>query len=191
MLKSTSIHDSPEASHYTAAAHASRARWFLVFTKPASESLAKLHLERQRYKVYYPRVLVGSLRGDRWVERIASLFPRYLFLHIDPDKQSLAPVRSTAGVAKVVQFGSEPAVVPNHVIDALIWTADPHSGLHRLQRNVLRSGAGVQVLGGALAGLEGVFEREVGEERVSILLSLLGRSISVRVSARFVAPSCV
>src|SRR4030095_2041604 len=95
-------------------------RWFLVLTRPASEQLAKTNLERQGYRVYYPRLLRPSLQRGRWVERVVSLFPRYLFLQLDAARQSLAPVRSTLGVANLVRFGSEARVVPDAIVDDLM-----------------------------------------------------------------------
>ena len=56
---------------------------------------------------------------------------------------------------------------------------------------LLTSGSGVKITMGAFDGLEGIFEREAGAERVIVLLKLLGRDTSVRVPARFVIPSQV
>ncbi len=38
-------------------------------------------------------------------------------------------------------------------------------------------------------GVEGVLECEAGNDRVQVLLNLLGRDVSVRVPAGFVVPS--
>jgi transcription antitermination factor NusG len=61
--------------------------------------------------------------------------------------------------------------------------------LHRLESRALRRGSPVSIVGGAFDGLEGIFEREEGEERSVILLSLLGRSTPVRLHPRFVVPA--
>jgi hypothetical protein len=45
------------------------------------------------------------------------------------------------------------------------------------------------VIGGAFAGLDGIFEREAGEERCIVLLSLLGRGTPVHVSSRMLVPA--
>jgi transcriptional antiterminator RfaH len=167
-------------------------RWFLVFTKPSGESVAEAHLERQGYSVYYPRMLRPSLHRGRWVDRIVSLFPRYLFVHVDTARQVLAPVRSTLGVVDIVRFGTEPAAVPDAIVDGLIQRADASSGLHRPScRPKLERGMRVNVIAGAFEGLEGIFEREAGSERVVVLLELLGRRTPVGVPARYVVSSIV
>ncbi len=82
--------------------------WFLVQTKPAAEKSALEHLERQGYRVYHPRLLQRALRRGRWLDRIVSLFPRYVFVQVDVGPPVAAPIRSTVGVANVVRFGAKP-----------------------------------------------------------------------------------
>ncbi len=164
-------------------------RWFLVFTKPSSECTAQVNLERQGYRVYYPRLLRPSLYRGRWVDRVVSLFPRYLFVQLDLGRQSISPVRSTVGVASIVRFGQETAFVPDGIVDALFRRADPESGLHRLNiRRPFQPGSRVSVIAGAFEGLEGIFEREAGEDRAVILLKVLGRNTPVLVRSGFVVP---
>ena len=167
-------------------------RWYLVHTKQSSETLARANLERQGYAVYFPRLMQPARRCGRWQERIVPLFPGYMFLHLSEGCQPLAPVRSSIGVSSVVRFGSNYAVVPDQVVRDLQARADPQSGLHRMSRPpLLTSGTGVKITMGPFGGLEGIFEREAGAERVIVLLKLLGRDTSVRVPARFVIPSQV
>ena len=165
-------------------------RWFVVLTKPAGEQVAQANLERQGFRVYCPRLLRPLLQRGRWVDRIVPLFPRYLFVQLDVACQSLAPVRSTLGVVSLVRFGSEPKVVPNGIVDGLLRRADPESGLHRLSCDRrLERGARVNVIAGAFAGLDGIFEREAGEERAVVLLQLLGQQTPVGIPLRYVVPS--
>lgn len=164
--------------------------WFLVFTKPAGEAVAQENLQRQGYRVYYPRLLRPTFQRGKWIERIVSLFPRYLFIQVDTLAQSLSPVRSTQGVANIVRFGPETAVVPNAIVSDLLRRADPESGLHRLARlpETFKAGSPVNIIAGAFEGLNGIFEREVGEERVVVLLKLLGQSTPVRIPSQYIAP---
>jgi len=164
-------------------------RWHLVFTKPLGESKAKLNLERQGYRVYFPRVQEKVLARGRWRDRIGALFPRYLFVQLNAAIQSLAPIRSTLGVASVVRFGTEFVAVPDALVTELIGREDP-SGLHRLSfGSIFKPGSIIRVIEGALAGLEGIFEREVASERVVVLLNLLGRETRIKLSAASVVPS--
>jgi transcriptional antiterminator RfaH len=161
-------------------------RWFLVVTKPASESLATEHLNRQGFETYFPRLSLKRLYRGRWAHRIVALFPRYLFVRLDPRRQALGPIRSTRGVADIVRFGEDPTIVPDTVVQQLRQRADSTSGLHQLNENEPRRGAAMRIIGGAFAGLEGVFDREAGVERSVVLLSLLGSVTPVFVAREFV-----
>ena len=157
-------------------------RWYLVHTKPAGEVVAQMHLERQGYEVYLPRLVQSQRRGGRWRERVVPLFPRYLFLRLNAGRQALGPVRSTVGVTNVVRFGSDYAVVPDEVIRGLQARADSETGLHRLNLGCMpEPGMRVRIASGPLDGLEGVFERKAGAERVVVLLRLLGQDARVEV----------
>jgi transcriptional antiterminator RfaH len=158
-------------------------RWYLIHTKPAGEAVALQNLERQRYEVYLPRIVQSLRRAERRFERIAPLFPRYLFLRLNEGQQALAPVASTVGVASIVRFGSRYTIVPDGVVSELQARADPESGLHRLNcESRLTPGAAVRVRMGPFEGLEGVFERAAGADRVVVLLNLLGQAAAVCVS---------
>jgi transcriptional antiterminator RfaH len=155
-------------------------RWYLIRTKPAGESLAVTNLDRQGYEVYWPRAVQTVRCNSRWRNRIASLFPGYLFLRLNEGKQALNPVNSTVGVFGVVRFGSRYTVVPDQVIRDLRARADPNTGLYRLSHTAtLKAGTVVRIKTGPFDGLEGVFERQAGAERVVVLLKLLGHNASV------------
>ena len=165
------------------------ALWYLIHTKPTCESVAEANLVRQGYRVYHPRLLRPARIRGRWTERVTSLFPRYLFLHLNVGQEAMSPVRSTLGVSNIVRFGCDYAVVPDDVVENLRLRADPETGLHRLGGQILfEPGSTVRIVAGAFDGLEGVFQRESGSERVVVLLTLLGCSTPVRIPAAFVLP---
>ena len=165
-------------------------RWYLIQTKPSGEVVAEVNLRRQCYEVYFPRALKSERRRGRLREQIVALFPRYLFLRLDEGRQPLTPVNSTTGVAGVVRFGYRYALVPDAVIHDLRAREDVVTGLHRLVRPVpLTPGQAVQIKMGPFDGLEGVFEREAGADRVVVLLKLLGQTARVHVPLDSVAPS--
>lgn len=164
-------------------------RWYLVRTKRAREATAQAQLERQGYQTYLPRFVQSVKRAGRWRERIAALFPGYLFVRVDEGQQALGPVRSTVGVANVVRFGAKYATVPDTLVAGLIARADAETGLHRLQAPSLPpAGARVTVSSGPFDGLEGIYERECGEDRVLVLLNLLGRSTRVQLPIDAIVP---
>ena len=155
-------------------------KWYAVLCKPRGEEVAVTNLENQGYAVYLPRLLARHRRLGKWVDRIEPLFPRYLFLRVRDERQSLTPVRSTVGVSGLIRFGGQPTVVSDALIEALRARQDAATGVH-LQRTEFNPGAPVKFVDGPFSGLEGIFSKDTGEERVIVLLALLGKMNSLKV----------
>jgi transcriptional antiterminator RfaH len=152
--------------------------WLLAYTKPRQERVAEEHLLRQGYEVLCPQIRTQKLRNRRltWVEE--PLFPRYLFVGT-AEGLCWAPVRSTVGVASLVRFGGQIAVVPETLVDSLrASAAEPQH--HRL---MYQQGQKVRIVAGPFVTFEGVFDMAEGAERATVLLDLLGRRSRVRVAA--------
>lgn len=165
-------------------------RWYLVHTKPGREAIASQNLERQGYVVYLPMVLQPVRRRGGWRDRITPLFPRYLFVQVDEGQQSIAPIRSTLGVAQIVRHGANLAVVPNQIVTELRDRADSESGFHRIsQPAMFEPGSPVKVAAGPFSGLEGIFQSHSSSDRIVVLLNVLGNSTRVRIPLGFVTPS--
>jgi transcriptional antiterminator RfaH len=162
-------------------------RWYVVRTQPRAESKACTHLGRQGFETYLPRYFKRR-RHARRVETIqAPLFPSYLFIAIDREKQRWRSISSTVGVSHLVCNGEEPAPVPDSVIGALRDRED-ETGLIRLPvRPAFESGDKVRLLDGAFVDCVGLFEGMKDIERVSVLLDLLGRKVRVLLDADAVA----
>ena len=155
--------------------------WYAVQTRPRQEATAELNLGRQGYHSYLPKILVRKRRRDKWTRVVEPLFPRYLFIRVDADQHSLAPVRSTLGVASLVRFGQVLQPLPDSIIAYLRQAEDPDTQQQLADDWPHRSGDTVHILEGPFAGLNGVFELTTGESRAMLLIELLGRSNKVIV----------
>ena len=161
--------------------------WYVVYCKPRQEALSEENLLRQGFRVYLPRIRITRRRRGQWIDVVEPLFPRYIFIQIDPIRCSTAPVRSTRGVVGLVRFGGQPVVVPDEVINVLLQREDPVSGLHRDNRPLFSVGDPVKLVDGPLAGMEGIFAREDGERRANVLLELLGKINRISISRDWIA----
>jgi transcriptional antiterminator RfaH len=162
-------------------------RWYAVCCKPRQEAVAEENLLRQGFHVYLPRIQIRQRRRGQWLDAVEALFPRYIFVRIDPMQRSTAPVRSTRGVVGMVRFGGQPAVVPDAVMDALLRREDAASGLHQDNRPLFSAGEPIKLVDGPLTGMEGVFTQQDGDKRVIVLLELLGKANKVSVSRDWIA----
>jgi len=183
------MHDRSEGERRSAQPDAAPATdWYAILTKPRRETLAEENLRNQGYHVYLPRLQIEQRRNGRWITAVEPLFPRYLFVRAANARQSFAPVRSTPGVAQLVNFGGLPATVPADVIDALKGREDPATAACG-RRRAFGPGDAVAFRAGPFAGLEGIFAAESGEQRVVVLLELLGKLNRVKVDRNWLVPA--
>jgi transcriptional antiterminator RfaH len=156
-------------------------RWYVVRTKVRSEARAETHLQRQGFEAYLPQY--GKLRRHaRRSEVVKSpLFPSYLFLQMDLSKSRWHAVNSTVGVHGLVCHGEMPAPVPEGVVEEL-RARETEDGLVPLRDlMVLERGKRLRIMHGPLNDRVGVYEKMTGDERVVLLLRLLGREVRVVV----------
>jgi transcriptional antiterminator RfaH len=160
--------------------------WYLVHTRPNSERKAAEHLARQGFETYLPRYLKRR-RHARRVETVAApLFPRYLFVAVDVAAQRWLSIRSTVGVSTFVCWGDKPAEVHSSIIEAL--RCRETRGLIALEKRArFAVGDRVRITDGVFANCLGLFEGMPDQERVAVLLDLLGRKVRVTIDDLSVA----
>jgi transcriptional antiterminator RfaH len=161
-------------------------RWYAVYTQLHGETKALEHLSRQGYCTYLPRyrTLVNHARRRQVVLR--PLFPRYLFTGIDRMSMGWRPILSTFGVADVVRAGDEPAPVPSEVITA-IREREEAGNFDRLNpQQSLHLGELVRVTTGAFEDMVGKLVELRDQDRVIVLLDLLGRAVRAQLRAEAV-----
>src|SRR5437899_3222650 len=74
-------------------------RWFLVRTRPKCEQKAEMNLSAQGFRAYLPQIR-KTIRHARKLRTVrAPLFPGYLFVVLDLERDRWLSVRSTIGVA--------------------------------------------------------------------------------------------
>lgn len=162
-------------------------RWYVAQTQPHAEARAILNLERQGFATYLPRYLKRR-RHARRVDVVAvPLFPRYLFVSFDPDRQRWLSIRSTIGVARLVGHGDAPLPVPVGIVESLKSRQDEAGFVRLMAPPGLRAGDKVRVVGGAFEEALGLVECISDEERVTILLDLLGRKVRVTLDSGLIA----
>ena len=156
--------------------------WFLLTSKPQKDELAELHLRNQGYEVYRPLAQRLRQRRGKMVTSIESLFPRYLFIHLDGGVQdNWAPIRSTKGVNGFVRFGPEAARVPEQLIIAL-KAQENTLGERAIDLDRFHQGDKVIITDGPFHGYEAVFQKYDGEERSFVLLEILKKMTQLPIS---------
>jgi transcription elongation factor/antiterminator RfaH len=161
-------------------------RWFLAHTQPRSEGKAELHLGAQGFRTYLPQIQ-KTIRHARQLTTVrAPLFPRYLFVILDLERDRWLSVRSTVGVSHLFTQEGRPVPVPVGIVESLIERSA--ANLTRLDTDLVK-GKHVRILTGPFADFVGTLERLDGAGRVQVLLELMGTAVPVSLHRSALAPA--
>jgi len=150
-------------------------KWYLIKIKPRQEKIAIANLENQSYQVYCPFALINN--------RNQFLFPGYLFINLDNESQDWSPIRSTKGVLSFVRFGLNFAKIPDKVID-LITHNEKNTANKITNINYFKKGDKVQITDGVFKSCVAIFQSVKSDERVLILLNLLGQEQTIKINKK-------
>ncbi len=158
--------------------------WYAVHCKPQQDERAETELARQGFEVFRPRVRLRRRIRERYRLKVESMFPRYLFIELDPCDQDWSPIRSTRGVAGLVRMGDRVPVVPGTVIEALRTRADDDNCIDMRPADGFVPNDRVMITEGPLAGFEALFSARNSQERVVVLLNLIQVTLPVHAITR-------
>tara|TARA_Y100001960_G_C14556677_1_gene768571 strand:+ start:280 stop:801 length:522 start_codon:yes stop_codon:yes gene_type:complete len=155
-------------------------KWYLIYTKPNQEKIAKLNLENQSLETYLP-ILVTVDPSEKTVISSKAMFPRYIFSRFDIEEQDYSFIRSTSGVSQVVRFGNKLAEVSDDFISNLKSRSDyDQSFVKEMKIKQYAYGDTVVVSNGLLKGSKGIFIKK-SNDRAKILLDILQKKIKVEL----------
>ena len=147
--------------------------WYLIKTKHRQEKIAKQNLENQGYEVFCPIAKINN--------QFVVLFPGYLFVQLNNKTQNWSPINSTQGVSHFVKFGLNFAKVPASVIKFI--KTNQHITTEKLKNlNKFVPGDKVQISDGTFKNCMAIFKSYKSDERVILLMNLLGHEQSVSLN---------
>jgi transcription antitermination factor NusG len=154
-------------------------RWYAAYTSANHEKRVTEQLLQRSVEHFLP--LYESVR--RWKDRRMTLqvplFPGYVFVRLALCDR--LQVLQVPGVARLVGFNGQPAVLPDKEIEALRTGTAAH--LRAEPHAYLTVGRKVRIKRGALHGVEGILIRRKNELRVVLSIDLIMRSAAVEVDA--------
>jgi len=162
-------------------------RWYLAHTLPNKEATAVMRLSAQGFRNFLPRRMKTVRHARRIREVNAPVFPRYIFVALDLDRDPWRSVNGTIGVSSLFMAQDRPLPVPAGVVETLIMSAD-RAGRLRFARD-LRKGQMVRLVNGPFADALGVLDRLDNKGRVEVLLDIMGKGVRVRLQTEWVEPA--
>ena len=146
--------------------------WYLIKTKSRQEKIAKQNLENQGYGAFCPIADINN--------QLIVLFPGYIFVQINEKTQNWSPINSTKGVSHFIKFGLNFAKVPTSVIEFI--KTNQHITTEKFKNlNKFKPGDKIQISDGAFKNYIAIFKCYKSDERVILLMNLLGREQSLNI----------
>ncbi|MFD2206831.1 transcription termination/antitermination protein NusG [Kiloniella antarctica] len=153
-------------------------KWYVVSTHSNQEIRAEINLTRQGYQVFLPYFLKPRKHARKVDIVKKALFPGYLFVELDTAKDNWNTINNTFGVRGLISYGNRLPSLPNNFVSELkenshqSESCDPN----------LKPGEKVKFLTGPFVNIIGSLSHMIDKERITVLLSLLGREVKTTVS---------
>lgn len=154
--------------------------WCVAHTQPLKETVAQQHLLDQGFAVYMPRFKKTVRHARKVEEKLAPLFPRYIFVGMDLDVAGWRSVNGTRGVSHLLMNNSlTPAKAPTCIIDDL-RAQEIGDGIVPVASLVnFVKGEKVRIVEGAFTDQMAIFESMDDKSRVQLLLTFMGREMKM------------
>lgn len=158
--------------------------WFVFYTKSRHEKKVRDLLLRSGYEVFLPMQTVMRQWTDRKKKVEVPLFNSYLF--VKTAESQVVDVLNTPGVSTVIRHNGKPAVlrdVEYEMIKRFIT-----SGLFletSSYDHAFLPGDRAEVIGGPLAGTQGVVSGPTNEQKFAVLLEGIHQVIRVDIDSSF------
>lgn len=147
--------------------------WYALRSKPRKEDVLWRQVLSHGFEVYYPRLKVQPVNPRS--RKIKPYFPGYLFVNADLEGVGLSVFQWMPHSVGLVSFGGEPAVVPDHLIQAIHRRVDEINIAGGELFDGLKPGDPVWIKEGPFQGYEALFDSRLpGNERVKVLIEFLG-----------------
>jgi transcriptional antiterminator RfaH len=140
-----------------------------------------MNLTRQGIDSFMPMREATRRRAGRLETRAVPLFPGYLFVELRPDLPNWRAVNSTYGVSKLVGIrGGTPTPLPSALMAAL--KDRTRNGIWSCTVGEFRADQDVRLIHGPFAGALARIESIPDNERIFVLLDIMGRMTRLDVS---------
>jgi transcription elongation factor/antiterminator RfaH len=161
-------------------------RWYVVHTRPNREAEAKRQLENQQFRTFLPLYVKMVSHARKLHKTFAPLFPGYLFVALDLDRDPWHSVNGTIGVTSLIMAGERPTPVKTGVVETLIESTAKNGEL--CFTPPLRVGDRVRLAAGPFSEQLGILQQFGASQRVHVLLEIMGGKIPVSLPQGDVLP---
>jgi len=167
-------------------------KWYVLHTRSRFENVVRSQLEKKGVCVFLPTMIKLSRRKDRKKTIEVPMFPGYVFVQCDSAPENRLKILKTTGAVKLIGTKSGPIPVKKEAVESLILFSESRSEVFTVRG--FKKGQDVIIMGGAMTGVKGIFEKEAGKARVVVQIDILGRYAYAEVDEddiEFLDPSAI
>jgi transcription antitermination factor NusG len=153
--------------------------WFAIETRPRHEKKVSIGLRDKGVDIFLPLFSEKHNWSDR--RRIIEMpvFPRYVFVRIEPTVSARIPVLRTSGVMSFVGNRGIGTAIPDVQVESVRSVIS--LGLPFTHYAFLDIGQKVRIRGGALDGVEGILAAINGDQSLVVSVEMICRSLAIRI----------
>ena len=158
--------------------------WYALRSKSRAEKKVVERLVESGFEAYLPLVTTLKVWSDRKKKVQTPLIPSFVFIRTD--KEQLFEALDTQGVAGVLRFLNQPAIIRNEEIDNMKILLNDMEQVETVEVSAIRKGEEVEVVRGPFAGLLAQAIEIKGKYRVVVNIAALGAAFSINIPMSFV-----
>jgi transcriptional antiterminator RfaH len=151
--------------------------WFILQFKSNSHHQAAKNLNQQGFKTFLPLHDATTRKLSRFINTSKPLFPGYMFIRFDIANTDWHKINNTYGVSRLITFNSIPKPIPTGLVKNMMMRYDLSGKL--LPKQKLKKGDTVTVLKGPFANFIATVEKYEADQRIWILMDLMGRKTKI------------
>lgn len=165
-------------------------RWYVIHTYSGHENKVKIHLEKLRVtekleekigQILVPTEEVVEMKQGKKTSTIRKLFPSYVLVEMEMDRDAWHMVSNAPGVTHFVGTGSKPQPLRESELKRILHQGAGDEG-KKEHEIPYRTGDHIKVTDGPFTDFTGVVE-EIHPERgkLKVMVSIFGRATPVEL----------
>ena len=161
--------------------------WFVLQFKPNSHYQATKNLNQQGFETFLPLNDTTLRKASRFVTSNKPLFPGYMFISFDKADTKWHKINNTYGVSRLVTCNYTLKSIPSKFVDTLMKRYDSSGKLIPIVK--MKKGDKVKILEGPFANFIASVEKYETEQRIWVLMDLMGRKTKIQTPLNSLQPS--
>lgn len=154
--------------------------WIVARNKPNQDKIALINLKLQNFEFFQPTFKTISRRQNKFEEIIKPIFPGYIFISINLEENNWRKINNTRGISSIIVFGNEIPLIGCELIEELKY----RFSLNNTQKaaDPFKVGMNAEITNGPFAQLIGKIDEIDADQRIWILLDILGTQTRVSIN---------